>query len=183
MPILLVFCFFIFFSSQAHALDLSQLQKPGQYADIVQNSSAQTDSAECTDDERLLEIDQWIGKGPMKPLVTVTPEYFMEMNESVRESISSGQMMICPNIPVLKKGIPSKKVEVPFPLILEKINEAITDNNSESIKILKRSYKASAIPAKDIVNLALDKVIKGKENCEFVSKNLGISMLDRWKSI
>lgn len=132
---------------------------------------------ECGDDERLLNIEEWLGKGPQKPLVTITPSTFIQLDQEIRSKIGVGQMLICPKIPVAKGGRPIKKVAVPFRDIMTAIESAAAADDVAGIKELLKSYTAAPLPSEEVVPMATTEFPWSKELTEKILGALGLTYI------
>lgn len=108
----------------------------------------------CKDDPRLetdlAEIME--SNAPVKPLLTVTPETFLNMDEEAIAALG-GKMLVCPNNPVLKNGKTMKKVQIDFAPLWANIRKAAADGNVEQLKRLLNDFRALPMPSAEIVKL------------------------------
>lgn len=125
-----------------------------QVAVPAQPAAAPAAKGECGDDPRLegelLEIMQ--SDKPVSPPITVTPETFINLDPEILVRLG-GQMIICPNNPVLKSGKPMRKVVAPFEVIWDNLRKAAIAGDEERMKQVLTSYTAAPKTTQEIVNL------------------------------
>lgn len=118
-----------------------------QAAAPAQPAAAPAAKGECGDDPRLvdnlLEIMQ--SDKPVSPPITVTPETFINLDPEVLARLN-GQMIICPNNPVLKSGKPMRKVVAPFEVIWDNLRKAAIAGDEARVKRILTSYTARPRP-------------------------------------
>lgn len=115
---------------------------------------SQAKAADCQDDPRL-ETDLLAimeAKEPVTPPIRVSPDTFINMDPDLLK-VLGGQMIICPNIPVLKNGRPARKVETDFEVIWDNIRKAAIAGDEAKMKTLLTSYRAAPKPTKEIIAL------------------------------
>lgn len=151
-----------------------------------QPSPAQAAKGECGDDPRLegelLEIMQ--SDKPITPPLTVTPETFINLAPEILARLG-GQMVICPNNPVLKSGKPMRKVAAPFEAIWDNLRKAAIAGDEARVTQILTSYTAAPKTTQEIVNILapvdLDDKVKAalyKTAGINLSKNTGGLMTD-----
>lgn len=142
----------------------SSLQAKAQNFDSMKDASASQPEAatqlshkqtgDCGDDPRLetelLNIMQ--SSTPINPPITVTPETFLNMDSEILQ-VLGGQMIICPNIPVLKSGRPMKKVPADFEGIWDNLRKAAIAGDESRMKQILTGFTAKPKTTREIVNM------------------------------
>ncbi|MBD5646072.1 MAG: hypothetical protein HDQ89_00065 [Desulfovibrio sp.] len=131
----------------------------------------------CQDDPRLegellaiLASDK-----PVSPPITVTPETFINLDPEILARLA-GQMIICPNNPVLKSGKPMRKVVAPFEVIWDNLRKAAIAGDEARVKQVLTSYTAAPKTTEEIVNLLADVDLDEKvKNSLYKAAGMGIS--------
>jgi hypothetical protein len=109
-----------------------------------------SETSGCVDDPRFASIAEIMaGSAPVSPPLTVTPETFLNMDPEVVTALG-GQMIICPDNPVLKNGKPMKKITVDFEYVWDKMRRAAMQNDFEAVKNLAQAFVVKAKEPKDI---------------------------------
>lgn len=108
----------------------------------------------CQDDPRLEgELFEIMATDkPVTPPITVTPETFINLDPEVLARLS-GQMIICPNNPVLTSGKPMRKVVAPFEVIWDNLRKAAIAGDESRVKQMLTTYTAAPKTTQEIVNL------------------------------
>lgn len=151
LTVLFVGCFAV--ATQAQNFDsIEQKAEPAQAAP-TQAPPAQA-AGDCQDDPRLeTELMSLLqATEPINPPVTVTADTFINLDPDVLKALA-GQMIICPNTPVLKSGKPARKVVADFEIIWDNIRKAAIANDEARVKELLTSYRAKPKPTEEIITL------------------------------
>lgn len=148
-----------------------------QVAVPAQPAAAAAAKGECGDDPRLegelLEI--MASDKPVSPPITVTPETFINLDPEILARLG-GQMVICPNNPVLKSGKPMRKVVAPFEVIWDNLRKAAIAGNEARVKQILTSYTAAPKTTQEIVNLLVDVDLEEKSKAAlYKTAGMGIS--------
>lgn len=128
--------------------------QPAAQAQPAAPAPAPATTGGCQDDPRLegelLAI--MASDKPVSPPITVTPETFINLDPEVLARLS-GQMIICPNNPVLKSGKPMRKVVAPFEVIWDNLRKAAIAGDEARVKQVLTSYTAAPKTTEEIANL------------------------------
>lgn len=117
--------------SVANAQNFDALNNETKDSPKTQSASAN----DCKDDPRL-ETDIVAimdSSTPVNPPITVTPETYLSMDGDIIKRLA-GQMVICPNNPVLKSGKPAKKIVIDFEPVWQAIQTAAAKGDMETIE-------------------------------------------------
>lgn len=123
-----VFCFMHGF---ANAQNFDSLNK-----EVTEPATTQTaTSGNCVDDPRLETeiISIMESNTPVNPPITVTPETYLTLEGDIIKRLA-GQMVICPNNPILKSGKPMKKIVIEFEPVWQAIQNAAAKGDMESVE-------------------------------------------------
>lgn len=157
---ILVLAFFgLFFSTPVLGQNFDEIAPTEKQSKLAADTPAPVKSkasGDCQDDPRLetdiIEIMET--SEPVKPLLTVTPETFLNMDDEVVTALG-GKMLVCPNNPVLKSGKTMKKIQMDFAPLWANIRKAAADENVAQLKKLLDNFRALPMSSAEIVNLAV----------------------------
>lgn len=109
---------------------------------------------QCGDDPRLANEMFAImqSDAPITPPITVTPETYLILEPEVVARLN-GQMVICPNIPVLRNGKTVKKVPVNFDAVWNALSRAAVTRNEDRVKQLLATFTARPMNTAEILKL------------------------------
>lgn len=109
---------------------------------------------QCGDDPRLANEMFAImqSDAPITPPITVTPETYLILEPEVVARLN-GQMIICPNIPVLRNGKTVKKVPVSFDAVWNALSRAAVTRNEDRVKQLLATFTARPMNTAEILKL------------------------------
>lgn len=109
---------------------------------------------QCGDDPRLANEMFAImqSDAPITPPMTVTPETYLILEPEVVARLN-GQMVICPNIPVLRNGKTVKKVPVNFDAVWNALSRAAVTRNEDRVKQLLATFTARPMNTAEILKL------------------------------
>lgn len=142
------------FSQQAKAQNFDSMENAAALQPEAATQSPQKQPGDCGDDPRLetelLNIMQ--SSTPINPTITVTPETFLNMDSEILQ-VLAGQMIICPNIPVLKSGKPMKKVPADFKGIWDNLRKAAIAGDESRMKQILTGFTAKPKTTREIVNM------------------------------
>lgn len=112
------------------------------------------DNSQCGDDPRLANEMFAImqSDAPITPPITVTPETYLILEPEVVARLN-GQMIICPNIPVLRNGKTVKKVPVNFDAVWNALSRAAVTRNEDRVKQLLATFTARPMTTAEILKL------------------------------
>ena len=170
----------------AQAQNFDAIRADGGKAAQAQPAPASAAQSGCQDDPRLegeiLTIMQ--SDKPVSPPIVVTPETFINLDPEILARLG-GQMVICPNNPVLKGGKPMRKVVAPFEAIWDNLRKAAIAGDEARVKQVLTSYTAAPKTTQEIVNILapvdLDDKVKAalyKAAGMSLSKNTGGLVID-----
>lgn len=157
------------FAFQANAQDFDSLEQ--QPAPVQEKTSDV-----CKDDPRLetelVEIME--STSPVQPAITVMPETYLNLDSDVLKRLA-GQMIICPNNPVLKNGKPSRKVVIDFEPVWQAIQVAANKGDWGTVKNYFDGFTVKPKSTEEIVTM-LAPVQQDKKIVEALFKAGGIAM-------
>lgn len=163
---------FCFISCAANAQNFDSLNKAP--AEPAKTQAAATDN--CVDDPRLVSeiVNIMDSTTPINPPITITPETYLTLESEVANRLA-GQMIICPNIPVLKNGKPAKKVLIDFEPIWQAIQNAAAKEDMESVARYVNGFMAKPKSIQEITMLLVPFQLEEKKK-EALYKTAGVEM-------
>lgn len=113
--------------------------------------------AGCVDDPRLETdlITIMDSSDPVTPPITITAETYLVTEPDVLKRLA-GQMVICPNIPVMKSGKAARKIPIEFEALWKAMRDAAVAGDKTRIKQLAESFVAKPKSTKDIAKLVTE---------------------------
>lgn len=164
----IVACFMV---SLANAQDFEALENAAKEPEKKQTAPAN----DCKDDPRLeTEIVTIMDSNtPVNPPITITPETYLSLDGEIIKRLA-GQMVICPNNPVLKSGKPMKKISMDFEPVWQTIITATAKNDMDSAEKYMNSVLVKPKYIKEILNL-FTPIRLDEKKIEELYKRVGIS--------
>lgn len=120
-------------------------------------SPAVAPASDCVDDPRLdtdivriMQTDDPV----IAPPITITPETYLNLDNDVIAKLA-GNMVICPNNPVLKNGKTMRTISIDFPVLWEYIVNAAKKDDKDRLKNLLLNFRSKPMSPKDMLRLGV----------------------------
>lgn len=139
----------------AHPAQAVNMEAVGAPSDIVAAPATPANApGDCVDDPRLPELPLLLESGkPLNPPLTLTAETYFTLDTELAGQLA-GQLILCPNIRVMKNGKPAQKVMADFDTLWRYVITLAIQGDTAKLDALRASFIARPLPPEGVVRLA-----------------------------